>query len=142
VPPHESDLGSAELEVLRTLWDGGPATVREVMNDLHRQGRRLAYTTVLTFLSRLEQKGYVASDRSGVAYVYRPTVTRDKVSRSRLTHLLDELYDGAAGPLVLQLVRDGKFTTDEIATLQRLIDRLDGAPPTGGAGGVEDGKGI
>ena len=71
MPAPETDLGAAELEVLRTLWDEGPTTVREVMNLLHRRGRKVAYTTVLTFLSRLEAKGCVKSDRSGVAYVYR-----------------------------------------------------------------------
>ena len=55
MPPLESDLGTAELEVLRTLWDEGPCTVREAMNRLHARGRTVAYTTVLTFLTRLEQ---------------------------------------------------------------------------------------
>ncbi|MHC4711323.1 MAG: BlaI/MecI/CopY family transcriptional regulator, partial [Planctomycetota bacterium] len=73
--PRESDLGTAELEVLKALWDHGPATVRQVMNHLHQLSRQVAYTTVLTFLTRLEQKGYVKSDKSDVAYVYRPAVT-------------------------------------------------------------------
>lgn len=123
--PHESDVGTAELEVLKTLWDEGPATVREVMNHLHARGRKVAYTTVLTFLTRLEQKGFVRSDKSGLAYVYRPRVTREKVSRSRLKSLLEELYDGAAAPLVLQLVRDKHLTAGEIAELQELINELD-----------------
>jgi len=127
--PIESDLGTAELEVLKTLWDEGPATVREVMNHLHRRrgrrGRKLAYTTVLTFLTRLEQKGYVRSDKSELAYVYRANVTREKVSRTRLHSLLEELYDGAAGPLVLQLVKEKKLTRDEAQELQKLIDKLD-----------------
>ena len=121
----ESDVGTAELEVLKTLWDEGPATVREVMNHLHAQGRKVAYTTVLTFLTRLEQKGFVKSDKSGLAYVYRPKVTREKVSRSRLKSLLEELYDGAAAPLVLQLVREKRLSRKEIAELQRLIEELD-----------------
>ncbi len=115
----------AELEVLKALWGDGPATVRQVMNHLHERGRHIAYTTVLTFLSRLEQKGYVTSDRSDMAYVYRPSVTRDKVVRSRLQSLIEQLYDGAAAPLVLQLVRQEKFTRDEIAELQKLIEQLD-----------------
>ena len=85
----------------------------------------MAYTTVLPFLTRLEQKGFVRSDKSGLAYVYRPRVTREKVSRSRLKSLLEELYDGAAAPLVLQLVRDKHLTADEIAELQELINELD-----------------
>ena len=121
----EVDIGQAELEVLRTLWDHGPATVRDVMNQLHEQGRQLAYTTVLTFLTRLEQKGCVTSDKSGLAYVYRPKISRDKVSRTRLDAVLESFYDGSPGPLVLQLIREGKFSSEEVAQLQQLIDGLD-----------------
>ncbi len=123
--PREFDLGTAELEVLKALWDHGPATVRQVMNHLHDHGRQVAYTTVLTFLTRLEQKGYARSDKSDVAYVYRPAVTRAKVTKSRLRSLIEQLYDGDAAPLVLQLMRQENFTADEIAELQKLIDQLD-----------------
>lgn len=119
------DLGAAELEVLRVLWDEGPATVRDVLNHLNERGRGLAYTTVQTFLTRLEQKGFVRSNKSDLAFVFRAKVSRDKISRSRLRSLLDELYDGAAGPLALQLIRQERFTRDEIDELQKLIDRLD-----------------
>ena len=125
MPPREGDLGKAELEVLKALWDHAPATVRQVMNHLHDRGRQVAYTTVLTFLTRLEQKGYVESDKSELAYVYRPAVTRDKVTKSRLETLIEQLYDGAVAPLVLQLVREETFSADEIAELQNLIDQLD-----------------
>jgi predicted transcriptional regulator len=122
----DPELSPSELEVLKVLWEGGPATVREVMNDLRESGRELAYTTVLTFLSRLEAKGCVASDRSGVAYVYRSVVSRDHVTRSRLRGLVDQLFDGAAGPLVLQLVRQERLSASEVNELQRLVDRLGG----------------
>ena len=125
MPAPETDLGVAELEVLRTLWDEGPATVREVMNVLHRRGRKVAYTTVLTFLSRLEQKRFVKSDKSDQAYVYRPLVSRQKVTASRLRSVIEQLYDGAAAPMVLQLMREENFSRDEIAALQNLIDQLD-----------------
>src|SRR5438128_2059643 len=109
------DLGEAELQVLRALWEGGPATVREVLNHLHANGRRVAYTTVLTFLTRLEQKGFVKSDKSGLAYIYRAAVTRNQVTRSRLKTMLDELFDGEAAPLVLQLMKTERFSAEEIA---------------------------
>ncbi len=125
MPPRESDLGSAELEVLKVLWDIGPRTVREVMNALHERDRNVAYTTVLTFLTRLEQKGFVTSDKTDMAYLYRPAVSRDGVAKTRLKSFLDQLYDGAAGPLVLQLIREQNFSHEEIAELQKLIDGLD-----------------
>ena len=119
------DLGDAELEVLAVLWDEGPTAVRQVMNRLHEQGRRVAYTTVLTVLTRLEQKGFVRSDKSDMAYVYRARVSRDRIRRSKLRALVEQLYDGATAPLVLQLIRTGGFSPDEIVELQGLIERLD-----------------
>lgn len=119
------DLGNAELEVLKVLWDEGPSTVRDVLTHLHDRGKRVAYTTVQTLLTRLEQKRYVACDRSDTAHVFKPRVTRDRVTRSRLKTLVDQLYDGAAGPLVLQLVRNERLTPRDIEELQKLIERLD-----------------
>ena len=125
MPERRYDLGTAELEVLKVLWEHGRCTVRQVLTRLHEMGRRVKYTTVLTFLTRLEQKGYVASDKRGLAYVYRATLTRERVTRSRLKSLVQQLYDGAAAPMVLQLIRTQSFSPDEIAALHALIDELD-----------------
>ena len=119
------ELGDAELAVLRVLWDEGTCTVREVLDYLHAHGRRVAYTTVQTLLTRLERKRFVGSDKSGLAYVYRAKLSRDRVTHSRLKRLLSQMYDGAAGPLVLQLVRSERLTPEEIEELQALIDELD-----------------
>jgi predicted transcriptional regulator len=119
------DLGVAELEVLTILWGFGPCTVRQVLEHLHKAGRRPAYTTVLTHLTRLEQKGVARSNKAGIAYVYRPTVTRKRIRQSRLKALLGQLYDGAAGPLVLQLIETQKFSKEEVQALQALIKNLD-----------------
>ena len=127
------DLGFAEMEVLKALWDVGPCTVRDVMNHLHGRGRKVAYTTVLTFLTRLEQKGLAVSNKSELAYVYRANVTRERVMKSRLRTLVNEMYDGAAGPLVLQLIRSEQFSAEEIDELQKLIERLDDKGRKGGA---------
>ena len=121
------DLGTAEFDVLKALWEVGPATVREVLSYLHDHGRKVAYTTVQTLLTRLEQKRYVTSDKSDLAHVFRAKVTRDRVTRTRLKNLMSQLYDGAAGPLVLQLVRTERLTPDELGELQKLIERLDGS---------------
>lgn len=119
------ELGEAELAVMRVLWDEGQLTVRDVMNRLHERGRPVAYTTVLTFLSRLEQKGVVASDKRDTAYVYRAKISRESVSASRIKVLVNQLYDGAAAPMLLQLIENEKFSSEEIAQLRKLIDDLD-----------------
>jgi BlaI family penicillinase repressor len=122
------ELGEAELAVMRVLWDDGPLTVRDVMNRLHERGRTVAYTTVLTFLSRLEQKGVVASDKRDTAYVYRAKISRQSVSSSRIKTLVDQLYDGAAAPMLLQLIESEKFSSEELSQLRKLLDDLDSRP--------------
>lgn len=119
------DLGEAELEVLRILWDRGACTVRDVLEALHGSGRKVAYTTVLTTLSRLEQKKYVASNKSGMAYVYRAKISRERVAGARIGSLVQQLFDGAPGSLVVQLMESERFTHEELAQFRALIDRLD-----------------
>lgn len=119
------ELGEAELAVLRVLWDYGPQTVRDVMEHLHDRGRKVAYTTVLTFLSRLEQKGVVSSDKEDLAYVYRAKVSRERITDTRVKAMLEELFDGAAGPAVLHLVEKSALSPDDLAKLRKLINDLD-----------------
>ena len=118
------ELGTAELEVLSVLWEQGPLPVRQVMNHLHDQGRRVAYTTVQTLLTRLEQKGFVASDKSDLAYVFKARLSREKVRRSRLKTLVRELYDGAPAALALHLIQSERLSPEEIAEQHRLIEEL------------------
>jgi BlaI family penicillinase repressor len=117
-------VSDAELEVLKELWAAGPATVRDVSAALRKRRRRLAYNTVLTLLSRLREKGYVAADRRDTAHVFRALVTREDLLGSSLSALADRVCDGTASPLVLALVRGRRFSTDEIAHFRRLLDDL------------------
>jgi len=119
------ELSEAEQEVLKTLWDLGSATVREVYEQLKRQGRGRAYTTVLTFLGRLEAKGYAESDKKGLAHVFRPLVSRQALLMQRLTRLVDEVCEGTAAPVVQALVQGRQLSLDDIAHLRRLLDDLE-----------------
>ena len=119
-------ISETEMDVLKVLWEHGPATVRQVNAVLRRRGRRYAYTTVLTLLQRLEAKGHVRSDKGGVAHVFSAAVSRDGLLRSRLDELADELCDGTATPLVQALVEGHRLTPEDIDQLRRLLDQLDG----------------
>ena len=124
-------LSEAEIEVLKVLWDLGPSPVRAVNRELAARGRRWAYTTVSTLLLRMTTKGCVASDSSAVPHVYRATVSRDELVGRRLREAADELCDGDAVPLVLALVQRHRFTPEELARFQRLLDEAraaDGEP--------------
>jgi BlaI family transcriptional regulator, penicillinase repressor len=128
------ELSEAEQEVLKTLWDLGSGTVREVYEALERHGPRRAYTTVLTFLGRLESKGYVASDKTGVAHIFRPTVSREALLAQRLARLVDEVCEGTATPLVQALVRGRHFSSEDIARFRQLLDELEKKPERTAAG--------
>ena len=67
----------------------------------------------------------IGSDKSGQAYVYRAVVSRGQITRSRLRAMLDQLFDGEAAPLVLQLMKTERFSSEELAELQKLIDQLE-----------------
>jgi BlaI family transcriptional regulator, penicillinase repressor len=125
-----ADLSDSELAVLKTLWDLGAATVREVNAELSRRGRRWAYTTVQTLLARLQQKGCVESLKETVAHTFRPTVSRDELLQRRLSELETDLCEGAATPLVHALVSGKRFTAADIAHFRRLLDELESEDAT------------
>lgn len=120
-----TDLSDAELEVLKALWDRGPATVRDLQQHLLGQGRSWAYTTVQTLLGRLEAKRYAVADKGSTPFVYRARTTREQVRRSRLKALVGQLYDGAPGALALHLLKTSRLSREDIAALHEIIDRLD-----------------
>jgi predicted transcriptional regulator len=118
-------VSDAELEVLKVLWAAGPATVRDVSAALARRRRRLAYNTVLTLLTRLRDKGYVAADRREPAHQFRAVITRDDLLGSSLKALADRVCDGTASPLMLALVRGRRLTAEDLAALRKLLDDLE-----------------
>jgi predicted transcriptional regulator len=125
-------LSEAEVEVLKVLWDLGPSPVRAINRELEGRGRRWAYTTVATLLSRLSSKGCVASDATGVPHVFRAVVSRDELVGRRLREAADELCDGDAAPLVLALVQRHRFTAEELARFRRLLDEAKAEPEARG----------
>jgi predicted transcriptional regulator len=120
-----SPVSDAELEVLKVLWTAGPATVRDVSASLRRRRRRLAYNTVLTLLSRLKEKGYVAADRRDTAHLFRAKVTREDLLGSTLSALADRVCDGTASPLVHALVQGQQFSQEELEQLRQMLDKLE-----------------
>ncbi len=117
-PKPSSAIPEAELAILKALWDGGPATVRELLDRL---GNDQAYTTVQTLVGRLVDKGHVRADRRDLAHVYVATTTRDDLAARQVQDVASSLLDGAVAPLVLRLVEQGRFTPAEIARFRELL---------------------
>jgi BlaI family penicillinase repressor len=108
-----------ELDVIEVLWSAGSATVAEVREQLADQ---LAYTTVLTVLRTLEEKGYVGHREEGKAHRYFPKVAQSAARRSALTRLVDRVFEGSAELLLTQLVADRNLSDKELARLRKLLD--------------------
>ena len=107
-----------ELDVMSVLWDAGSATVAEVRERLSDD---LAYTTVLTVLRTLEQKGYVDHTGEGRAHRYRPLVKRAAAGRSALRRLVEKVFDGSPELLMTQLVSDKNLSDEELRRLRKLL---------------------
>ena len=111
-----------ELDVMSVLWDVGPATVAQVRE---RIADDLAYTTVLTVLRTLEQKGYVGHTEDGRAHRYKPLVKREVAGRTALRRLVEKVFDGSPELLLTQLVSDKNLSDEELRRLRKLLaDRL------------------
>jgi predicted transcriptional regulator len=119
--PKSSTLTPQELEIMKVVWQKGEATVRDVYEDLLER-RKIAYTTVMTMLNVLEAKGHLRKRQDDRAFVYKPTKPEAAVVRSMVREFVDRLFDGAAEPLVVHLLKDRHFTRKELEDLARHIE--------------------
>src|SRR5262249_36011927 len=119
-------IPDSELDVIKVLWDRGQGTVREILETLKAAGRQWSYATVATLLDRLEAKGMVTSDRSELAYVYRPAIAEGEVRQKRVNNLVDKLYQGEPGLLVLHLLKSHPLDPQSAREVRALLDEMSG----------------
>lgn len=117
-------LTEAELRLMNVLWDKGEATIGEVTEALTGKPA-LAYSSVLTTMRIMEQKGYVAHKQRGRAFVYEPLVDRQTASRSALRQLMSRFFDNSPGLLVLNVLEDEEIDAKELKRLRALINKAD-----------------
>jgi predicted transcriptional regulator len=110
-----------ELEALKRLWTRGKATVRELYGDLRPKDGDLAYTTVLSLMQTMEQKGLVGHETAGKAYVYYPKVREEQVFRGLAGGFLDQVFDGALGEYVARALQSRRHSLEELEALERMI---------------------
>jgi len=115
----------AELAILRVLWARGPSTVRQVAEDMGREG---GYTTVLKLLQIMTEKRLVRRDESARTHVYEAAFSQDHTERQLVTDLLDRVFDGSAAKLVLQALAATKAGPDELDEIKKLIAAKTGGP--------------
>ena len=97
-------LGDLEADVMEAIWALGRATVHDVHAHLAAADRALAYTTVMTVMSRLADKGLLERRKDGAAYVYTPVVSEEEFTRRTIGTVLSELLDDFTAPAMSQFV--------------------------------------
>jgi predicted transcriptional regulator len=122
-PPH-STLTPQELAIMKVVWRLEKATVRDVYETL-REKRQVAYTTVMTMMKILEDKGYLKKTRVERAFVYKPTRPRQQVVGAMVRDFVERVFDGASGGLLLHLAKDRRLSKEERDRIRRAIDEME-----------------
>jgi len=118
--PDSIILTRQEFQIMKVVWELGAASVREVCHTLSRQ-KATAYTTVLTLMGILEDKGVLTHIRSGRAYIYRPLLSREQVTRNQIVDLVARLFDGRPEKLIESVLENQEIPPGR---LRDLIDRI------------------
>jgi predicted transcriptional regulator len=118
--PKSRTLTEQELEIMKLVWELQTATVRDVYEALLRR-RRIAYTTVMTMMNILEEKGYLKKRAEDKAHVYRPAQAKAKVIRAMVQEFVERVFNGSAEPLLVHLVKDRHLSAEELETIARAI---------------------
>ena len=111
---------------MKVIWRLENATVRKVYEALLEK-RRIAYTTVMTMMNILEQKGYLKKRQDDRAYVYRPSQPKQQVIRSMVREFVNRVFNGSAEPLLVHLVEDQHLDAKDLEEIRKTI-RKDAKP--------------
>jgi predicted transcriptional regulator len=113
-------LTDQELEIMKIVWQRGSSTVREVYEELLRR-RKIAYTTVMTMMGILEQKGRLKKSEDGRAFVYTPTEPQTKVVGTMVQEFVKRVFNGSAQPLLVHLVENLDGNDDQLDEIRKLL---------------------
>jgi predicted transcriptional regulator len=131
VRPRSEQPTPAELEILKLLWErDGPAAVRDVLEVVNRQADPpRAYTTVMSLMNVMTEKGLLRRSPQGRAFVYEPAVPREQTLRSLLGETLERAYDGSARLLVAHLLDQSAPSAAELDQIRSLLDDYESRRP-------------
>jgi len=116
----EPKLTDAELEIMHVVWELEGGTVRQVHERLNQQ-RPLAYTTVMTMMNILEEKGHLTRHKEGRAFRYQPVRPKSQVISGMVDDFVGRVFEGSATPLILSLVKDKKISKKDLEEIARMI---------------------
>jgi predicted transcriptional regulator len=117
-------LTRQELQIMKVVWDKGSATVKDVCGAVS-QRKQTAYTTVLTLMGILEEKGVLVHQRCGRAYNYRPLLSREQATKNQIRDLVSRFFDGRPEKLIETILASESIGPEHLGGLASLVKQLE-----------------
>ena len=114
-------LTESELRLMEILWNRGPASVGDVVENLPMR-KKLAYSTVLTTMRILEEKGYIRHEKQGRAFIYTPIVNRDSARQSAVRFVVSRFFEDSPELLVQNILENAEIDPQELERLRRMLE--------------------
>lgn len=114
-------LTESELRLMEILWNRGSASVGDVVENLPMR-KKLAYSTVLTTMRILEEKGYIRHEKQGRAFIYTPIVNRDSARQSAVRFVVSRFFEDSPELLVQNILENAEIDPQELERLRRMLE--------------------
>lgn len=115
-----SDL---EMQILSVLWDRGASTAREVL-DAMPDGKKRAYTSILSVMQVMEKKGLLTHTNRGTAHVYKPAVNKNKIIRPFVRKVVTEVFGGQPAAMMQALINEATISDNDLSQIHQLLNNL------------------
>lgn len=120
-----SEPTKSELEILQVLWQNGPSTARFVNDTINREKRPVIYMSTLKLMQIMIEKGLLEKDESQMTHIFRAAVAESKTKGFLLNKIVDNLFNGSVGNLMMQLLDNKKLSPAEMEEFKELIKKID-----------------
>lgn len=113
-------FGQVQFQIMQVIWEFGRVNARDITDSLNKF-KPIAHSTVQTLLRKLEQKGAVAHDIEERTFIFYPLVKKEKVTQFGVRDIMDRMFAGSPSALVSNLIKNEKFTRQELDDIKKLI---------------------
>jgi len=113
-------LTRRELQIMKVVWNDHAVTVKEVQDAISKD-RAVAYTTILTFMKILEEKGALSHARQGRTFVYKPVLTREQATRNQVRDVVERYFDGCPGKLVAAALKSENASPEQLRNVRSML---------------------
>ncbi len=124
VRPKQAGLTENELLVMKVLWSDSPLKVAEILEQIDKEPKP-AYTSLMTLVSTMTKKGYLASTKQGKAYLYTPLLKQNNIISQEIKKIKEKFFSGSSSDLIVNLVKKEKLSKKEVQEIKNLLDSME-----------------